>query len=139
MKRILFGAALLSSLSLVSCGSSSNAGTTNGASKVINIASVITEILGLLGGGGNSLTNTQTSNVSSALGKYIGIYNTASALTDVTARTTQINQAKTTALSSIQSAVSASQYSGIINTLTSAIGKKSTSTTTASLLSSLLL
>jgi hypothetical protein len=135
MKKILLGAALLS---LISCGSSSNVGSTaNGAAKVLNIASVITEILGLIGGTGNAFTNTQTANISSALTKYIGVYNSANALTDLTARATQLGQAKTTALDSIKSAVSATQYTGIINSLTSAIGSKSTSASTALLLSSL--
>lgn len=135
MKKVLLGAVLLS---LMSCGGSSNVGSTaNGASKVLNIASVITEILGLIGGGANSLTNTQTANVSTALSKYIGVYNSASALTDVAARATQLGQAKTTALGAIKTAVSATQYTGIINTLTSAIGSKGTSAGTALLLSSL--
>lgn len=136
MKKVLLGAALLS---LVACTGSSNAGSTaNGASKVLNIATTISEILGLFGGGtGASLNSTQTSAVSSALTKYIGVYNTANALTDVTARTTQLSQAKTTALSAIKSAVSATQYSGIITTLTNAVGNKNTSATTAALLSTL--
>ena len=136
MKKVLLGAALLS---LVACTGSSNAGSTaNGASKVLNIATTISEILGLFGGGtGAGLNSTQTSAVSSALTKYIGVYNTANALTDVTARTTQLSQAKTTALSAIKSAVSATQYSGIITTLTNAVGNKNTSATTAALLSTL--
>ena len=135
MKKILLGAVLLS---LLSCGGSSNVGSAaNGASKILNIASVITEILGLLGGGANSLTNTQTANVSSALTKYIGVYNSTNALTNVSARAAQLGQAKTTALGAIKSAVSTSQYTGIINSLTSAIGSKSTSAGTALLLNSL--
>lgn len=136
MKRILLGAALLS---LVACTGSSNAGNTaSGAAKVLNIATTISEILGLFGGGtGASLTSTQTSAVSSALTKYIGVYNTANALTDATARTTQLNQAKTTALGAIKSAVTATQYTGILTSLTNAVGSKNTSATTAALLSTL--
>lgn len=135
MRKILLGAVLLS---LLSCGGSSNVGSAaNGASKVLNIASAIAEILGLIGGGANSLTNTQTANISSALSKYIGVYNSANALTDVSARTAQLGQAKNTALGAIKSAVSATQYTGIINSLTNAIGRKSTSAGTTLLLNSL--
>lgn len=136
MKKIVLALSIIATLS--SCSSTTNNSVNNGMAGVVNAANTIAEISNLLNS--LNLTPSQSSVISTTLTNYVNQYNSLANLNPNSDQyKTQLRKYKSTALSSLGTALGGNEYNQFISALTTIANSNNTmlSNGTIAVLSSL--